>query len=115
MVQFEEIYPATTTMQCHKSVEYNRATVKVQNWVVSGTPPPIWEAGRAFVDRDVEEAVVHELLHCVTSRYWCWSTLLRDETHRDALDVARRAFDAVDENIIDCLAVALVKAWPSNR
>jgi hypothetical protein len=121
-VDFEAFDPPTSTMQIHRSHNYNRATIKVNEWVTSGIPPETWEGqtwdGHAkgeVTDLDVEEAVVHELLHAAIGPLWIGLNLLRGESHRDAHDVAVNTYDRTEENIIDQLAVALVKAWPATE
>jgi hypothetical protein len=111
-IDFEAIDPETVTMQVHKCRNYQRATVKVQPWVLTNSPPEDWQAAIGAVsDLDIEEAVVHELLHCCTDTLWQWAELLRPETHVDALDTAVRAWEAAEESVVDKLAIALVAAW----
>ena len=113
-VDFEAFDPPTSTMQIHRSANYNRATIKVNEWVMSGVPPETWDGHvkGEVADLDVEEAVVHELLHAAIGPLWIGVNLLRDESHRDAHDVTAHIYDKTEERIIDQLAVALVKAWP---
>jgi hypothetical protein len=112
-VVFESIEPSTITMQVHKCRDYERATIKVQPWVLTNSPPPEWLVGIGCItDLDIEEAVVHELLHCCLDKLWNWPSLLGPETHVDALGTAVRAFDHDEESVVDKLAVALVRAWP---
>lgn len=113
-IDFEAFDPPTSIMQIHRSSNYNRATIKVNEWVTSGVPPETWSgyARGEVTDLDVEEAVVHELLHAAIGPLWIGLNLLRGESHRDAHDVAVNTYDRTEENIIDQLAVALVKAWP---
>lgn len=110
-IVFRAIDPETTTMQVHKSRNYQRATVLVAPWVLTNTPPPEWQTGLPLVPRDVEEAVVHELLHCCTDGLWKWAEFMRPESHADALDTAIRAWDAEEESVVDKLAIALVAAF----
>ncbi|HSZ70223.1 MAG TPA: hypothetical protein VK756_07665 [Solirubrobacteraceae bacterium] len=112
-IDFEAIEPHTSTMQIHRSTNYNRATIKVNDWVTSGVPPDTWDGHvkGEVTDLDIEEAVVHELLHAAIGPLWIGLNLLRGESHRDAHDTAVNTYDRTEENIIDQLAVALVKSW----
>lgn len=104
-------------MRIHRSLNYDRATIKVNTWVLSGDPPAEWEghvAGK-ITDQDIEEAVVHELLHAHIGRLWIGINLLRNESHRDAHDVAVKTFDTTEENVVDRISVALVKAFSFRR
>lgn len=114
-VDFEAIDPETVTMCIHRSLDYERAIIKVQPWLLTGTPPKDWEgvAKGVVSDLDIEEAVVHELLHAVIGPLCIWHALLEHESHRDALDTANRAHTKIEEGIVDRLAVALVREWPS--
>jgi hypothetical protein len=114
-VDFEKIDPAATIMEIHHSRNYQLATIKVNDWVLTGTPPEDWNghAKGAITDLDIEEAVVHELLHAVIGPLWIGINILRGESHRDAHDVAVSVFDSTEENVVDRLAVALVRAWPA--
>lgn len=115
-IDFEKIEPTTITMQIHRSPNYQRATIKVNEWVLNGTPPDDWNghAKGAITDLDIEEAVVHELLHAAIGPLWIGINILERETHRDAHDVAANVFDRTEENVVDRLAVALVRAWPAH-
>jgi hypothetical protein len=113
-VDFEEFAPPTSTMQIHRSNDYDRAIIQVQLWVLHGTPPPTWDGyvKGEITDRDIEEGVVHELLHAAIGRLWKPINMLRGEAHTDALDMACSTFDYIEENCVDRLAVALVGSWP---
>jgi hypothetical protein len=113
-VDFEAFEPATTTMQITRSHLYDRARVQVNNWVLTGKPPPEWEGREkgTITDLDTEEAVCHELLHAALNPMRRWTRLLDGECHRDAYDVAVEGYAEDEEAVIDKLARALVKAWP---
>lgn len=114
-IDFEAIDPDTYTMQIHRSEQYQRATVKVQPWVLTNSPPKDWQAGIGSIsDLDIEESIVHELLHAAIGPLWIWRKMLRPECHTDAIDTAERAYDHLEEGLVDKLAVALVKAWPKS-
>ena len=112
-VTFERIKPDTITMQIHRSVNYQRATIKVQPWVVTGKPPKEWQTGLGRVrKRDVEECVVHELLHAVIGPGWIWANLLDGHLDPTVLSMVTGTYDLIEEGYVDMLAVALVRAWP---
>ena len=115
-VRFERIKPKTTTMRVYKSVNYQRATIKVQPWILTGKPPASWQRGRGVITaEDIEEAIVHELLHICLGSLWCWAHLLDNRFGDDmqrTISTVGKVFDGVEEGIVDRLAVALVRAWP---
>lgn len=110
-VSFVDFGQPGVICRVHKSTEYNRAMIEVKPWLLEGKSPPEWECGREMTSRDVEETIVHELLHLVTAKYWMWVKAIEPDCHRDALDATCRMFDVVDENIVDSLAIALVRAF----
>ena len=110
-VRFVEFEDGKNIARCHKSPKYDRAFIDVQPWALTGDTPDGWECGEELTPKRLEEAIVHELLHCVTARYWQFPHLLKEETHVDAYDTACRAMDDVDENIVEGLTMALVRAF----
>lgn len=105
----------TSTMSVHRSRQYDRACIKVNRWVLTNTPPKDWHAGRKATMHDVEESVVHELLHCHLMQLDRWQKHLRNEgVHVDAYDVAVAVHDDNEEAIVDRLARALTRAYKAD-
>lgn len=111
-IEFAKLKPKTVTMRCHKSVNYQRARIQVQQWVLEGRPPKNWRSPTGVLTAlDIEEAAVHELLHCVVGPIWIWEQLLDGLNDSKHHAMAARAFDKAEEGLVDKLAVALVRAW----
>ena len=98
-----------------KSRDYDRATLHIAEWMLKGEQLP----GTCFehtkiTATDVEEAIVHELLHCVTRDMQRVAfDVIDGQLHRDVDTVFVKAFTRAEEHAIDALAIALVKAWES--
>jgi hypothetical protein len=105
-------FKRTSTMRVHRSEQYDRACIKINKWVLTNTPPKDWHAGRKATLHDVEESIVHELLHCHLIQLDRWQKHLRNEgVHTDAYDVAVVVHDDNEEAIVDRLARALTRSY----
>jgi hypothetical protein len=114
-VEFTKIKPKTITMQVHRGI-YQRATIHVNRWVLpGGETPKTWEGGKQIEPRDIEEAIVHELLHLIIGPLWIWANLLRGKIDNDLQDVVVGAYDRLEEGIVDKFAIALVANFGKAR
>jgi hypothetical protein len=96
-----------------KSRDYDRATLHIAEWMLKGEslPQTCFEHTK-IVARDIEEAIVHELLHLVTRDMERVAfDVIDGQLHRDVDIVFARAFTRAQEHAVDALAVALVRAW----
>jgi hypothetical protein len=111
-IAIEKLKPRTTTMRTSKSPYYDRGRIIVQPWVIAGEPPPNWhKAHDASFAQAIEETVVHELLHL---HLWeCSSAicLLHPFSKKSAYLTAVAVQEHQEENLVDRLSVALVRAW----
>lgn len=99
-------------MQCVRSVSYRRARIHVQPWVLTNDIPEGLIV-QDFTPKEIECAVVHELLHCPTLPL---AAMVQDDLdgmlHRDVQAVFEASFHRAEENFIEDLALALVENWP---
>jgi hypothetical protein len=111
-VAVEKLKPRTTTMRTSKSPHYDRGRIVVQPWVIAGDPPADWfKAHDASFDRAIEETAVHELLHLCLWECSSAICLLSQFSKKSAYATAIAVQEHQEENLVDRLSVALVKAW----
>lgn len=105
---------ATAYMEVIRSTSYERAVIHVQPWLLGDGEPPegVVIRGEHLSDEFVEASLVHELLHLHT-RDMC--AIVRDDcdglVHPDAYRQLDCAMGRAEEQCVDRLAVALVKAF----
>jgi hypothetical protein len=104
----EAFDPTVHSAETSSSRDYDVATIRFQPWALTGQAPEDCD----FRSFDVEELVVHELLHVVAQpmrRYW---RLLQDGNylHRDVENLADDVRSSGEEEVVDRLSKALVAA-----
>lgn len=99
-------------MECHRSECYDRANIKVQPFVVTGDWPAICDEPRGDdYELYVEIKVVHELLHCHMRDVRFADVDIEGMLAPAANDVYQGVQKRCEEQVVDRLAHALVKAW----
>lgn len=104
----------TSYMEVERSTVYQRAVIHVQPWLLGegDAPKEVMIRGDQLTDRFVESSLVHELLHCSTRNM---RAVVRDDlegqVHRDVHTVLNDAMSRAEEQCVDALAEALVRAW----
>ena len=106
---------ADDMMNVHRSPTYERAAIYVQPWLVGrGEPPPdVFYVAFGKPDSYIETSLVHELLHLA---FRDLRAITRSDLdgylHRDVYDQVEKAAERAEEQAVDRLAEALVRAWP---
>lgn len=105
---------ASTYMEVHRSTVYQRAVVHCQPWMLGEgeAPEDVLIRGDDLTDSFVEESLVHELLHLHTRDM---RAIVRDDldgqVHRDVYTVLEAGMSRAEEQCVDRLASALVRAF----
>jgi hypothetical protein len=103
---------ADSIIEVNRSTVYERAVITVPPWVVGQADRPDSVLGLDGDDR-IEASVVHELLHLITRDL---VAIVRDDcdglVHPDAYRQLDKAIHRIEEQTVDRLAEALVRAWP---
>lgn len=100
-------------MEVSRSYDYDRASIHVQPWLLTGEPP------EDISDIDltlkfVEERVVHELLHLhMREMMFVVYKLLDCQLHRDVDKLLLTAFDHAEEGAVDRLSQTMIDRWGS--
>ena len=112
-IEFSEamMKPKTTSMRCYRYASYDRAHIKVASWLLKNEPPKGWQGGRKATMWDVEETVVHELLHCHLMQLDRWQKHLHGSSNEHAWAATVLYHDEAEEAIVDRLARALTTAF----
>lgn len=100
----------TALMECHRSSQYEQATVTIKPDLIEWEMPEDWD-GPPLDDFLLEKSIVHELLHCHTRDFRYVEDLYNGQLHRDVQSVVEAAYLRAEEQLVDRLAVALVRAW----
>lgn len=104
----------TSYMEVQRSPHYRRGKISVSPWLLglSGTPEDVMIQGDNLTDKFIEECLVHELLHLHTRTM---AAVVRDDLenqlHRDVYYQVGQAHDRAEEQCVDELAIALVRAF----
>jgi hypothetical protein len=109
-VRFEEPEEETAAMECHRSSQYEQATLVIKPDLVDWEMPEGW-FGPPLDDFFLEKSIVHELLHCLTRDIRYVEDTFDGQLHRDVQSVIEQAYKRAEEQLVDKLAVALVRAW----
>lgn len=104
----EDVY-----MEIEHSVDYNRAIIRVNPWLVGqGDIPTNVLMREALTDDFIESSLVHELLHLHTRNL---RVIIKEDlfgvVSRDLYDQLGKTVNRADEQIVDQLAEALTKAF----
>lgn len=109
-VRFEEPESLTSAMECHRSSQYEQAALIIKPELIDWEMPENW-CGPTFDSFFLEKSIVHELLHCHTRDIRSVEDMYEEQLHRDVLSVVEAAYIRAEEQLVDRLAVALVRAW----
>jgi hypothetical protein len=109
-VRFEEPENETAAMECHRSNQYEQAALIIKPDLVEWEKPEDW-FGPALDSFFLEKSIVHELLHCHTRDIRYVEDMYEEQLHRDVQSVVEAAYVRAEEQMVDRLAVALVRAW----
>jgi len=109
-VRFEEPEEETAAMECHRSSQYEQATLVVKPDLVDWAKPEEW-FGPELDDFFLEKSIVHELLHCHTRDIRRVEDTFEEKLHKDVYEVVEASYVRAEEQLVDRLAVALVRAW----
>lgn len=110
-VKVNRIKPRTVGMQCCRSPQYDRAVIRVNEWVLTNKPPHSWHDGRKMTWWDIEEHCIHELLHCHIGPLDRWQHRLKGYVQQDVWSQVACAYDDEEEHVVDRLARALISAF----
>ena len=104
---------ADAYMETRRSTTYQRGVIYCQPWLLGkGTPGDVMISGQDMTDDFVEASLVHELLHLHTRDM---RAIVRDDldgqVHRDVYTVLEAAMARAEEQCVDRLAEALVRAF----
>lgn len=108
----------SSSMEVARSTTYERAVIHVAPWLLGLAPVPEDALFGEDARRDewVEASLVHELLHLYTRDI---RAVVRDDLcgqlSRDAYALAEAAIARAEEQCVDRLAEALVRAFASPR
>lgn len=106
----------TAYMETVRSSSYERGRIHVAPWVLGIGEVPNDVLVTNFDAEFVEAALVHELLHLHTRDM---RAVVRDDlisqVHRDVYTQLEKAMERAEEQCVDRLALALVRAWPPCR
>ncbi len=98
--------------ETHRSTTYENAHIYFQPWMLGKADVPADLIIKQVSDYDIEKTLVHELLHLHTRDM---HGVTVDDTdgllHRDVHEQLRNSFRRAEEQMVDRLAVALVKNW----
>lgn len=102
---------ATSYMETHRSGYYERGIIYVAPWLLGDGEVPDNVMEREPDDRFIEASLVHELLHLHIRDL---RAVVRDDldgqVHRDVHVQIEKAAERAEEQCVDRLAVALVRA-----
>jgi len=104
----------TSYMECTRSPFYERAAIHVQPWMVEQgeAPGEVMFRGPHLTDDFVESSLVHELLHLhLRDLRAVVREDLDGQLHPDAFHHVERAAERAEEQAVDRLAEALVRAF----
>lgn len=112
-VQMGGLDDATSYAEVSRSV-YQRGVIHFAPWLLDGHATPDDVLGIELTPDFIETIVVHELLHLWTRDL---RAIVRDDcdglVHPDAYRQLDLAAMRAEEQLVDGLAEALVKAWPA--
>lgn len=101
-------------METSRSVSYERGVIYCQPWLFGDgeAPEDVMIRGADLTDDFVESSLVHELLHLHTRDV---RAIVREDldgqVHRDVYTVLNAAMERAEEQCVDRLAEALVRAF----
>lgn len=101
-------------METHRSTTYQRGVIYCQPWLLGkgAAPDSVMIRGDDLTDAFIESSLVHELLHLYTRDM---RAVVRDDldgqVHRDVYTVLEAAMARAEEQCVDRLAEALVRAF----
>ena len=103
----------TTYMEVEHSTFYERAVIHVNPWLLGQGPTPEYVLMKeALTDDFIEVSLVHELLHMHTRNI---RVVVREDlfgvVSRELHEQLKNAMERADEQMVDRLAEALVKAF----
>lgn len=102
-------------MEVQRSINYQRAKITVQPWMLGQGDPPK-DLLQEINDEMIEESLVHELLHICTRDL---TAIVRNDldgmVHRDVYSMFENATCRADERVVDSLAVALCQAFRKEK
>lgn len=99
----------TAYMEVERSFLYERATIAVAPWLMGQGDWPA-DCMRRASPHHVEETLVHELLHLHTRDIMRAGREADGQMHRDAYTIYEQRLEDAEEQLVDRLAVALVRA-----
>ena len=97
-------------METHRPADYDTATIQVQPFALTGDIPEGWVI-QPLTDEYLEIKVVHELLHCVMRDMRFCDVSIDGQLHRDVDAAWQIVQKRAEEQTVDRLATALVKAF----
>jgi hypothetical protein len=107
-------------MKVNRSDHYDRAVVEVGVGCLDYTALPscierdLLELGKWDPSEYVEVSVVHELLHMCLRDIVRASDFIRTDIHPTTRDSWDNAFEQAEEQTVERMAFALVRAWRAN-
>lgn len=109
----EEFKPVHNAAQCQRTTYYNEAVIRFQHWLLDRNPPPVtaWKNGDTITDLEIEEVVVHELLHCTFAPIARSTVISRNLLKRKEYEMLDDSRDNAEETVIEDLATNLVRSF----
>lgn len=98
-------------MECHHSPQYERATIRVAEWVLRRENPE--NDGLPVTNHVIERSIIHELLHCATRDLREQLDLISGYLYPQHEQTFVAAHERAEEQLVDRLATALLREWPA--
>lgn len=96
------------------SPNYDFARITFQPWMIGRGDPPERTLPGELADAGVEKTLVHELLHVALKPIRRVRAGFEEQVHPDAWSLFENLVDGAEETVVDRVAVALTRSWPSS-
>lgn len=112
-VQIGGLREETSLAEVERSSAYQRGVIRFAPWLIGHGERPEEVLAIEHTDDFVASIVLHELLHLWTRDLRAIvKDDVREQVHPDAAAALDSAAERAEEQLVDGLAEALVRAWP---